>query len=112
MVQLYEATRARYLLVGKVMNQSVNQSLITTAERYGTGQTEDLHENWVTLTFTLYDLATSQVALELHTRTRAGRYHNQEDDGSVVSYHAPINLLDKAFEKSMDKLNEVCKCER
>ena len=112
LVDLYETTQARYLLVGKVLGESNDRPPVSIAESYGTGQIEDIHENWTTLAFTLYDLATSQAALELHTRTKAGQYNHPQDDGGVVSFHAPVNLLDKAFEKSKDKLTEVCSCKK
>ena len=112
LVRLYETTRARYLLLGKVVGEANSRSPIEVADRYGTGQLEDIRENWIVLTFTLYDLATSQVAVELHTRTKAGQYNRPQDDGGVTSFYAPVNLFSKAFRKSMDKLPEVCGCQR
>ena len=112
LVDLYETTRARYLLVGKVLGESSDRPPVSIAKSYGNGQIEDIHENWTTLQFTLYDLATSQEALELHTRTKAGQYNHPQDDGGVMSFHAPVNLIGKAFEKSKDKLTEVCSCRK
>ncbi len=74
------------------------------------GQPDNIHQSWIMLKFTLYDLATSEVALDLHTQTKAGQYNYPQDDGEVVSFYAPVNLLDKALEKSADKLTEVCSC--
>ena len=112
LVKLYESTKARYLLVGKVSDGSQSRPPVSIAESYGTGQTEDIQKNWIMLEFTLYDLTTSQPALEVYTRTKAGQYNRTRDDGSVVSYHAPIDIFDKAFEKSMDKLAKVCQCKK
>ena len=112
LVKLYETTRARYLLVGKVLNQSESFSPVSVAETYATGQIEEIKENWIMLEFTLYDLATSEKVFQLNTRTKAGQYNHEQDDGSVMSIHAPVGLLDKAFEKSREKLSELCQCER
>ena len=112
LINLYRETQARYLLVGKVVGGSYDdRPPVSIAESYGNGQTEDIHENYTTLRFTLYDLATSQVAFDLHTRTKASQYNHPQDDGDVVSFHAPVNLLDKALEKSLSKLTEFCSCQ-
>ena len=104
LIRLYEKTQARYLLVGKVAGgSSDDRPPLSIAESYGNGQVEDIHENYTILQFTLYDLATGQFALELHTRTKAGQYNQAQDDGGVVSFHAPVNLLGQALEKSPGK---------
>jgi len=110
LVKLYEATRARYLLVGKVLGQSSSTPPLSIAERYSTGQLEAPHSNWIMLEFTLYDLASSTIAFQLHTRTKAGQYNYKRSDESVLSMHAPINLLHKAFDKSSIKLTKLCQC--
>lgn len=110
LIKLYEATKARYLLVGKVVGASQGGPPISIAERYGTGQVEDIHENWTGLQFMLYDLTTGKVAFKLYTRTKAGQYNHQQGDGDVMSFYAPVNLFDKALEKSIPKLSEMCQC--
>lgn len=110
LIKLYEATQARYLLVGKILGQSNSTPPVSIAERYTTGQLEDVKENWIMLEFTLYDLATSEKAFQLHTRTKAGRYNYKRDNGEVMGMHAPVDLLHRAFDKSMVKLNELCQC--
>jgi hypothetical protein len=108
--KIYEATKAHYLLIGKVIEAPHDKPPVSVAERYGTGQVEDIHENRIGLQFMLYDLTKGKVALELHTRTKAGQYNHQQGDGDVISFYAPVNLFDKAFEKSIPKLYEMCQC--
>ena len=112
LIELYEATHARYLLVGKILGQSNSTPPVSIAERYTTGQLEEVKENWIMLEFTLYDLATSEKAFQLHTRTKAGQYNYKRDNGSVMSMHAPVDLLHKAFDKSREKLTELCQCDQ
>lgn len=112
LIKLYEATRARYLLVGKILEQSNSAPPVNITERYTTGQLKEVKENWIMLEFTLYDLATSKKAFQLHTRTKAGQYNYKRDNGSVMSMHAPVDLLHKAFDKSREKLTDLCQCDR
>ncbi|MFP4089055.1 MAG: hypothetical protein ACLFT3_02015 [Cyclobacteriaceae bacterium] len=112
LIRLYEATKARYLLVGKTLGKSTSTAPLSIAERYPTGQLEEVESNWIMLEFTLYDLATSKKAFQLHTRTKAGQYNYKRDNGGVMSMHAPVDLLHKAFDKSIIKLNELCQCAR
>ena len=112
LIRLYKATKARYLLVGKVLDQSADRPPVSIAKSYGNVQVEERKENWIMLQFTLYDLATTQKAFELHTRAKARQYDYKRDDGSILSFHAPSDLLSKAFSESKEKLVSLCECKR
>ncbi len=107
---LYRTTTARYLLVGKVLERASDRPPVSIASSYNTGQVEDIHENFIVLQFTLFDLANGKTVLELHTRTKASQVNYPSGDGDVTSFHAPVRLLNKALEKSIDKLDEICQC--
>lgn len=111
MIQLWEATQARYLLVGKVLGKSGSNPPVSIASAYGNGQTEDIKENWTTFQFTLHDLAASQIILTSQTKVKARQYNYTQDDGDVVSLHAPTNLAGKALEEGIVKLTAACHCQ-
>ena len=110
MIRVQEATKARYLLVGKFVGESVGKPPVAFAEQYATGQLEDINENWVRIQFTLYDLSITRTIMSLQTRTKANQYNHEQDDGDITSFYAPVDLLHSALKKSTKKLADACHC--
>lgn len=72
---------------------------------------DGIRDNYATVEFKLYDLATTRPVFTLQTRTEAWRLNSRGEEGGLISYHAPASLLKVAIKKSLDKLEKLCTCD-
>ncbi len=110
MVRIRQVTQARYLLVGKFLDESTSRPPVSNALRHPNGYLEDIHESYSKIQFLLYDLATHRTVLSLQTRTKARQYNHSDEDGDVMSFHAPANLTRTVINKGVKKLADACGC--
>ncbi|WKN45115.1 hypothetical protein [Tunicatimonas pelagia] len=110
MVRIRQATQARYLLIGKFLDESSSRPPVSIATRYANGYQDDIHENYSRVQFLLYDLATHRTVLSLQTRTKANQYNYQGEDGAT-SFFAPANLTKTVVDKGVKKLADSCGCD-